>query len=189
MQLALTPDECWRYHVELSTSATTIDLAPFASITAILIVNRSTTAAETVLAQWYHQQGSQTTETGTSGITFAQAATGDTVVDEDGNTTFVTNGAVVGDWLRVTSSASNDGAYALRTVTDGDNLALVVESTVTAETDTTVGIVLSFEHRNKQGITASNGQLLITDNIVPAGDLVLTADSGTPEVDVYVVGS
>jgi hypothetical protein len=48
---------------------------------------------------------------------------------------------------------------------------------------------LTFVSKNVQRIPASEGQLLVTCAVDPDGDLVLTAESGTPEVTVFVLGA
>jgi hypothetical protein len=168
----------------LSTAALTIDLGVFTSILAMAIVNRSATAAEVVDATWFHQKW-----TAAGNIDIAQVATGDTVTDNGASfASFVTLGAVAGDFVRITDAAAagNNAAWAIQTVA-AEVLTLVAQSTLTiAAAD---AVTLSCERRNTQGIAASNGLLIVTDNVVPAGDLVLTSESGTPSVDVFIFGT
>lgn len=179
------PGEKLIFKGEVSTTALTLDLGQFTSITSMVIRNRSSTAAETVLVTWFHAQGSQ----GADDFDLAANDTPETITDNSANGTMVTNGAVDGGWVRLASAedSGNDGVYLIGDAA-ADVLTLGAGTALTTDNSQDTTVTLAFEHKNYHAV-AAGGYLRIDDNIVPAGDLVLTADSGTPHVEVYVLGS
>jgi len=182
--LALTPDEIRYAHLDLSTTAQTLDLGHYGSITAIIIKNLSATAAEIARAAWYTILGEQAA----GSYSFANANP-DTIADDNTNGTFVTNLAKKGRIVRVTHTdavTTNDGTY-LIDIAAVDLLTLsATDALSTNSADLTAQ--LSFESFNEEQIPAG-GFLVITGDIQPAGDLVLDCESGTPEVEVYILGT
>lgn len=179
-----TPTKHMALSVLPPTTGLTIDLSAFTTILGMVLVNRSATAAEVVDAQWWHQKW-----TANGNVDITQVATGDTVADNGASfSSFVTLGAVAGDYVRISDAvaAANNAAWLIQTVA-ADTLTLVAQSTLTAAVADAV--TLSCERRNTQGIPASDGLLVITDNVVPGADLILTSESGAPAVDVLIFGT
>ena len=88
--------------VEAATTGITFNLTNFfTTINGMIIENLSTTSGENVDVEFYVPRGSQTDT-----VTFAQAATGDTITDDSAAGTMVTNGSRAGSYVRITAGAT-----------------------------------------------------------------------------------
>ena len=167
-----------------TTAGLTIDLGMFTTILGMVIVNRSATAAEVVDATWYHIKGTK--------IASANHSYADNDPDEiaDAGNAFLTSGAETGGYCRATGSATADhnGVFLIQSAAAG---ILVLPNAVAITGGADAAVAFSFERKNTQGIPANtnDGMLVVTDNVQPAGDLLLTSESGTPAVDVLVFGT
>ncbi len=181
LKLALTPAVYLHQVIPVGTTAETLDLSAFTTITAMVLYNKSATAAEVVDATWFHQKGSRA-----AGNLAAVDGNPDTFTSAAND--FLTSGASTGGWVRVASAedTANDGTYLIQLAAAG-TITLYSTAALTANLDDDTA-VLYFERKNIQGIPAG-GLLVVTDNVVPAGDLVLLSESGTPELEILVIGS
>jgi len=179
-----TPSQFSHRFIEATTTALTLDLSMFSSIERILMWNRSSTSGEHVMATWFEQHGSQA-----AGDFDLGDDNPDTILDNGGNTTFITNEAVDGGYVRIASAedAANDGAYLISQVVDGDNLTLAPGASLTNNVQDTTA-TLSFEAKNKARVP-TQGVVIVGGSVVPAGDLVIEADSGTPSVEILILGT
>tara|TARA_R110000737_G_scaffold323207_1_gene335756 strand:+ start:595 stop:1239 length:645 start_codon:yes stop_codon:yes gene_type:complete len=183
---ALTPDEYTHMEIEADTGGTTISLSHFSSITAVLIKNNSSVADnKTIRAVWHNARGSASYA---NLLTFADAATGDTIT-EDGSGTDFTAAAVdvvAGGYVRLTGAtdAANNSTFLVSSTT-ATAITLALSETLTAKDDTATVIVYSQE-KNSQKI-ASGGFLVLSD-VVPEEGLSLTASSAC-ECEIFIVGT
>ena len=180
---ALTPDEYTHMEIEADTGGTSISLAHFSSITAVLIKNND--SADTVRAVWYNARGSASYA---NLLTFADAATGDTIT-EDGSGTDFTAAAVdvvAGGYVRLTGAtdAANNSTFLVSSTT-ATAITLALSETLAARNDTATVVVYSQE-KNSQKI-ASGGFLVLSD-VVPEEGLSLTASSAC-ECEIFIVGT
>jgi len=180
---ALTPDEYTHMEIEADTGGTTVSLAHFSSITAVLIKNND--SADTVRAVWYNARGSASYA---NLLTFADAATGDTIT-EDGSGTDFTAAAVdvvAGGYVRLTGAtdAANNSTFLVSSTT-ATAITLALSETLTARDDTAT-VVVNSQEKNSQKI-ASGGFLVLSD-VVPEEGLSLTASSAC-ECEVFIVGT
>ena len=176
-----------RHRIEASTTGITFDLGNWTTINGIMVENLSTTAAETVDIEFYVPRGSQTDT-----VTFAQAATGDTITDDSAAGTMVTNGSRAGSYVRITAAATaaNNATWLIRSSTT-NAVTLVTESTLTA--DAADAVVLYFEDRCTLQVPAAASNesaiLVVGGPVTPEQDLLLTSASGTPACLVTVFGT
>lgn len=169
--------------VQATTTGTTVSLAAFSSVDAIVIRNRSSTAAEAVTATYVHTKES---------VVFAASAIeyviGANVYEiTDTGSTFVTNGFVGASDVRITGSSDsgNNTTFAVMAVR-ADALELAFGETPNLVTDTGTP-TLRCDVTNYAGVPA--GGMHLTESVYPGGNLVLTSDEGTPTCDVWVLGS
>lgn len=173
--------------IEAATTGITFELGNFTTINGMMIENLSTTSGEDVDVEWYCPRGSQTDT-----VTFAQAATGDTITDDSSAGTMVTNGSRAGSYVRITAAATaaNNATWLIRSSTI-NVVTLVTESTLTA--DGADAVVLYFEDRCTQQInaatTGTQSILFIGGPVTPEQDLLLTSASGTPACRITVFGT
>src|SRR3990167_611116 len=167
--------------LQATTGGKTIDLGNYSDVKALVVVNLD--ATNFVEATWYYQYGSRAAGT----LAFANSGTDDTITDSAALGTFVTNGALAGGYVRVAAAedAANDGAHLIQATT-ADILTLTSASTITANTTDTAA-TLSFEAKNVTRVHAS-GHIVVQD-VHPAGDLVITADTASCDVEVWGICS
>ena len=180
---AVTPDEYLHMEVEADTGGTTVSLAHFSSITAVLIKNND--SDDTIRAVWYNARGNASYA---NLLTFADAATGDTIT-EDGSGTDFTAAAVdvvAGGYVRLTGAtdAANNSTFLVSSTTT-TAITLALSETLAARNDTATVVVYSQE-KNSQKI-ASGGFLVLSD-VVPEEGLSLTASSAC-ECEIFIVGT
>tara|TARA_R100000700_G_C3156149_1_gene133365 strand:+ start:87 stop:722 length:636 start_codon:yes stop_codon:yes gene_type:complete len=180
---ALTPDEYLHLEIEADTGGTTINLSHFSSITAVIIKNND--ASDTVRAVWYNARGSASYN---NLLTFADAATGDTITEDGAGTNFTdsTVDVVAGGYVRLTGAtdAANNSTFLVSSTT-ATAITLALSETLTARDDTATVVVYSQE-KNSQKIAA--GGFLVVSDIVPEEGLSLTASSAC-ECEVFIVGT
>jgi hypothetical protein len=179
-QTSSTATKLEQHYVSATTTGTTIDLSGFSTIESIVVKNKDT--ANYVEVEWWQQRGSLSDT-----VTFAQAATGDTITDDSAGGLYVTTGLEVGGYVRLSSTATagNAGPWLVRT-TAASVITVVDESTLTADANDVVTI--SFERKNKSRIRAG-GTMVLSDNIVVAGDLVLVANTSACDVEILIFGT
>ena len=181
--LELTPDEYIKLQVEADTGGTTISLSHLSSITAVLIKN--TDSSDTVRAVWYNARGSASYN---NLLTFADAATGDTITEDGGGTDFTASSVdvVKGGYVRITGAtdAANNSTFLVSSTT-ATAITVAPSETLTARDDTATVTIYSQE-KNSQKIAA--GGFLVVSDIVPEEGLSLTASSAC-ECEIFIVGT
>jgi hypothetical protein len=179
----LTPDEYVSMQIEADTGGTTISLSHFSSITAVVIKN--TDSSDTVRAVWYNARGSASYN---NLLTFADAATGDTITEDGGGTDFTASSidVVKGGYVRITGAtdAANNSTFLVSSTT-ATAVTVAPSETLTARDDTATVTIYSQE-KNSQKISA--GGLLVISDIVPEEGLSLTASSAC-ECEIFIVGT
>tara|TARA_R100000664_G_scaffold29932_1_gene42137 strand:+ start:718 stop:1353 length:636 start_codon:yes stop_codon:yes gene_type:complete len=179
----LTPDEYVHLEIEADTSGTTINLSHLSSITAVIIKNND--ASDTVRAVWYNARGSASYA---NLLTFADAATGDTITEDGAGTNF--NAAAIdvvkGGYVRITGAtdAANNSTFLVSSVTE--TAVTVAPSETLAARDDTATVTIYSQEKNSQKIAA--GGFLVVSDIVPEEGLSLTA-SAACECEVFIVGT
>lgn len=177
----LTPDEArWQKLQVDITTAQTITVSNFGTITAVVLENLDTSNA--VELEWYTQRGTQV-----AGDLAIANDNPDTITDSLTGSTFITNGGEVGGYVRIASAedAANDGAHLIQAITT-DLITCGTGETLTANAQDTTA-TLSFERRNKQRVGA--GRMLVIDNIVPSGNLSVLAITAAVNVRLLVLGT
>lgn len=180
-------DEVMRQTVEAATGGVTVELGFFTTINAMIIENLSTTAGQTVDAEWFVARGSQVDT-----VTFARAAAGDTITDDSAAGTMVTNGARAGSWVRIinAATAANNDTWLIRSTTT-NVVTLALGNTVTA--DGADALTLFFQDRCTQELgiaaTAEQSILVIGGTVVAENDLLLTSAAGAPACRITVFGT
>lgn len=177
-EVALTPTETMYRQVVASTTAATMDLGDFSSITAILVRNLSSTTAEIA---WVTVHQSLTSPGALNNVVFANANP-DTIALA-GQSWVTTYKAAAGQYVRV-SSATNPGTYLIQTAANA-LLTLGADETLSVATESAT---LWFQNKNKFAIQAG-GCAMVTGAIVPDNDLVYQSASGVPELEILVVGA
>ena len=179
----LTPDEYLHLEVEADTGGTSLSLSHLSSITSIAIKNNST--SNTVRAVWYNERGSASYA---NLLTFADAATGDTITEDGGGTDFdaAAIDVVAGGYVRITGAtdSGNNSTFLVSSVSA--NVVTVATSEALTARDDTATVVVYSQEKNSQLIPA-NGVLVIPD-VVPIEGLSLTASSAS-ECEVFIVGT
>ena len=181
--LELTPDEYMRLQIEADTGGTTVSLSHFSSVTAVLIKN--TDASDTIRAVWYNARGNASYA---NLLTFADAATGDTITEDGAGTNFTatTVDVVAGGYVRLTGAtdAANNSTFLVSSTT-ATAVTLALSEALTARDDTATVVVYSQE-KNSQKIAA--GGFLVLSDVVPEEGLSLTASSAC-ECEVFIIGT
>jgi len=181
--LELAPDEYMKLQVEADTGGTTINLSHFSSITAVLIKNSD--SSDTVRAVWYNARGSASYA---NLLTFADAATGDTITEDGGGTNFdaTTMDVVKGGYVRITGAtdAANNSTFLVSSV--ATTVVTVAPSETLTARDDTATVVIHSQEKNSQKIGA--GGFLVVSDIVPEEGLSLTASSAC-ECEIFIVGT
>ena len=179
----LTPDEYIHLEIEADTGGTTVSLSHLSSITAVIIKNNDT--SDTIRAVWYNARGSASYA---NLLTFADAATGDTITEDGAGTNFTatTVDVVKGGYVRITGAtdAANNSTFLVSSTT-ATAVTVAPSETLTARDDTATVTIYSQE-KNSQKIAA--GGFLIVSDIVPEEGLSLTASSAC-ECEVFIVGT
>ena len=181
--LELTPDEYMKLQIEADTGGTTISLSHFSSITAVLVKNAD--SSDTVRAVWYNARGSASYA---NLLTFADAATGDTITEDGAGTNFTatTVDVVKGGYVRITGAtdAANNSTFLVSSTT-ATAVTVAPSETLTARDDTATVVIYSQE-KNSQKIAA--GGFLVVSDIVPEEGLLLTASSAC-ECEIFIIGT
>lgn len=182
-KLELTPDEYMKLQIEADTGGTTVSLSHFSSITAVLVKNVD--SSDTVRAVWYNARGSASYA---NLLTFADAATGDTITEDGGGTDFTatTVDVVKGGYVRITGAtdAANNSTFLVSSTTA--TAITVAPSETLAARDDTATVVIYSQEKNSQKIAA--GGFLVVSDIVPEEGLLLTASSAC-ECEIFIVGT
>lgn len=186
----LSPDEYIRRKIEVSTTAYTIDLGAFATVTGFAVKNLD--ATNYVEVEWYHQRGT------TASVDLDYADANPDTIAEGGTAalTFVTDGAEVGGYVDVSlaADAANQAIHgpvaiaAEELITFGTNVAL------TAKTNDTSACTLSWLRKNKErcdaGASSLGGWLVVCNNkIFPGGDIVLKTGTSTVTAEIIIFGT
>tara|TARA_R100000458_G_C8264735_1_gene239894 strand:- start:1072 stop:1710 length:639 start_codon:yes stop_codon:yes gene_type:complete len=181
---ALRPDEYMHFEVQADTGGTTLSLSHLASISAVVIKNNDTTNG--VRAVWHNARGSASYA---NLLTFADAATGDTITEDGGGTNFTASSidVVAGGYVRLTGAtdAANNATFLVSSTTD-TAITLATSETLTARDDTAT-VIINSQEKNSQKISA--GGFLVVSDIVPEEGLTLTADSSAVECEVLIFGT
>ena len=181
--LELTPDEYMRLQIEADTGGTTVSLSHFSSVTAVLIKN--TDASDTIRAGWYNARGNASYA---NLLTFADAATGDTITEDGAGTNFTatTVDVVKGGYVRITGAtdAANNSTFLVSSTTA--NAVTVAPSETLAARDDTATVTIFSQEKNSQKIAA--GGFLVLSDVVPEEGLSLTASSAG-ECEIFIVGT
>ena len=179
----LTPDEYVHLEIEADTGGTTINLSHLSSITAVIIKNND--ASDTVRAVWYNARGSASYA---NLLTFADAATGDTITEDGAGTNFDATAidVVKGGYVRITGAtdAANNSTFLVSSV--ATSAVTVAPSETLAARDDTATVTIYSQEKNSQKIAA--GGFLVVSDIVPEEGLSLTASSAC-ECEVFIVGT
>ena len=179
----LTPDEYIHLEIEADTGGTTVSLSHLSSITAVIIKNNDT--SDTIRAVWYNARGSASYA---NLLTFADAATGDTITEDGAGTNFTatTVDVVKGGYVRITGAtdAANNSTFLVSSTT-ATAVTVAPSETLTAR-DATATVTVFSQEKNSQKIAA--GGFLIVSDIVPEEGLSLTASSAC-ECEVFIVGT
>ena len=137
--LELTPDEYMRLQIEADTGGTTVSLSHFSSVTAVLIKN--TDASDTIRAVWYNARGNASYA---NLLTFADAATGDTITEDGAGTNFdaTTMDVVKGGYVRITGAtdAANNSTFLVSSV--ATSVVTVAPSETLAARDDTATVTI-----------------------------------------------
>lgn len=171
--------------IEAATGGVTFELGNFTTINCMFLENLDTT--NFILAQFFTLRGTQADT-----VTFAQAATGDTITDDSAAGTMITNGSRAGSYVRITdaATAANNATFLIRSTTT-NVITLVATNTVTADAADVVG--LSFEERNEVRLAAAASSevsmLYVPGRVVPEQDLLLTSGAGTPACRITILGT
>lgn len=173
-----TLDELPYIPIEVATTGTTVNLDDFGTVSFLAIYNED--ATNFVEAEWYYSRAASFADT----VTFAQAATGDTITDDSAGGAYVTNGSRAGSYVRLAScaTAGNNGTRLIRSTTT-NVITLVAESTMTA--DAADAVTLEFLDRNTQRIATADF-MYFNSRIDPALDLLLTANTAACICRVYI---
>jgi len=179
----LTPDEYTHMEVEADTGGTTVSLANFTSITSIVVKN--THASNTVRAVWHNARGSASYA---NLLTFADAATGDTITEDGGGTNF-TNAAVdvvKGGYVRITGAtdAANNSTFLVSAASA--TVITVAPSEALAARDDAATVIVYSQEKNSQLI--AGGGILVIPDAVPEEGLVLTS-SAAAECEIFILGT
>ena len=172
--------------ISVGTTEETFDLSAFATITGIIIENLD--GNNFVIAEWMTQIGSQ----GADDFDFAANDTPETILDNSGNTTFLTNYATTGGYVRIAASENtgeNDGLYLIQNAVDGDNLTIATGTALLADNDQDTAATLSFEEKCRVKIPKDNMPLIYMGNVVVASDLKLEADTAACRVSISIIGT
>jgi len=190
---ALTPTIYLHQRLHLSTDESTVELGNFTTITGLLVINHSTTAAEIVRARWMAALGTIQAAVGAT-LDFATAATYNSITR--GTTGFNTSETAPQNGLLVVSSAvdaGNDGNWIVTgmgtSAVTNDILYLDRRAGAMTANAADDAALLTFYGACVQPVAASGGQLVLTSNILISDDLHLAAVTGTPEVEIFIVGS
>jgi len=171
--------------ISVGTTEETFDLSAFATITGIIIENLD--GNNFVIAEWMTQIGSQ----GADDFDFAANDTPETILDNSGNTTFLTNYATTGGYVRIASAedSGNDGLYLIQSAVDGDNLTLGIGNALGSDNVQDTTATLSFEEKCRVKIPKDNMPLIYMGNVVVASDLKLEADTAACRVSISIIGT
>lgn len=180
LELALTPSEVLYRRLTCSTTAATMDLGDYTSLTGMLVHNRSTTAAEIAYVT-VHQQIS-TPGTLVNVVCTDNGAAPDTVALA-GQSWVTTYKAAAGMYVRMTST-TNNGTFLIQVAANASLTLGAGEAISTATENAT----LYFQEKNRIAICAG-GFAVITGSIVPENDLVYQSASGSPELEIFIVGA
>jgi len=180
---ALRPDEYIHMELEVDTGGTTVSLSNFSSITSIVIKN--THSSNTVRAVWHNARGSASYA---NFLTFADAATGDTITEDGGGTDF-TNAAVdvvKGGYVRITGATddANNSTFLVSSTT-ATAITVAPSETLTARDD---GATITIYSQEKNSQLIAGGGVFVIPNAVPAEGLILTS-SAAAECEIFILGT
>jgi hypothetical protein len=174
----LTPTACLYYRLNASTSVDAVDfLGELTEGQAIVINNCSETASEVVHVTFFQELASPGALTN---VVCAHAIP-DTIALA-GQSWVTTYGAAAGQYVRV-DSASNPGTYLISVAADA-LLTLAGGETLNAATE---NATLYFESKNTLVISAG-GSACIAGNLVAEDGLLFKSESGTPKVEILILG-
>lgn len=176
-------DEYTYAEVEADTGGTSISLANFTSVSCIVIKN--THASNTVRAVWYNARGSATYA---NLLTFADAATGDTITRDGGATDFTAAAfdVVKGGYVRITGAteAVNNQTVLVQGV--AANVMSISPADVFTPSNDTATVVIYSQEKNSQLIPG--GGVLVVPDAVPEEGLTLTS-SAAAECEIFIAGT
>jgi hypothetical protein len=178
-----TPDEATYYRVQVDTSDTTVELGAFATIEKIIVVNLDTT--NEIMARCRIIKASVTYTANDLGFTATAPVT-----ITDGTSVLVSSLYFRdGDYVKVENAteSANDQTVLVQDAAAGTlTLAESVSQTLDAADAGTPTLTSLSE--NEQHLPASNG-CAIFNNVQPAGDLTLIADTSACNAEVIIYGS
>ena len=173
--------------ITVATTGTTIDLANFTTIQAILIKN--TDATNYVNVDWTYEKKTKTWAV--DKLTFANAGTADTIVDAD--STFISALSLVkGDSIIVTGcteNTANNGTWFVAKVAAGTLTMGPDESLTSTTAGTEAGAVTIVSTRLNTQRIPPIGMLAICDKVNIAADLVLTANTAGCICEIMIIGT
>ena len=180
----VTPDEFMHMEVQADTGGTTITISQLASTSAVVVKNNDSTNSVRVV--WYNARGSASYA---NLLTFADAATGDTITEDGGGTDFTASSidVVAGGYVRITGAtdAANNSTF-LASSTTATAITLATSETLTARDD---GATITINSQEKNSQTVPAGGFLVVSDIVPEEGLSLTASSSAVDCDVLIFGT
>jgi hypothetical protein len=199
---SLTPELYLHDRMALSTTALALDLSRFATISAMVFINRSATAGETIRVAY-----STTTKVLTpTTVTFvaASSTTFGTIQALDGTNLFAM-GATPGKLIYVTGSgeAGNNTVWEVvknsTTSSTYDTVSVQAPSYAAVSGPSAgvaeIGVTMTIVSAHVSVLAINNGFLVVSQDLAAAAlsgalrTLYLTADSGAPELEIVVMGT
>ena len=184
-QITFTPDNYDYREIDVTTTAYTVDLAQFNTITAIIVQN--TTATNYLNLTYMCQIASLGALTN---VDLAANDTPETITCA--SATFTTNPAAAdGCWVRLAAAedSGNNGLYLVDKVTSATVLTLGTAAVLTTDNTDDDTVTISLEQKNRVRLSGTDGILVLKGDVVPAGDLILQAVTGTCEVRLLILGT
>ena len=192
-----TPDLYRHEHVKVPTTGLIVDLSEYTTIYSLLVVNKATGSGQEIRVDMDVLLKS----VAAGDLAFARGTGGasDTITDTLGGS-FATKGRI-GGMVYVDNSENtgeNNGPYVITNISGNSNEILSVapyasggNNIVIHAHDTTA--TLAFVVRCSHNVPINNGQLLVSEDVSEAlalasKQIVLYSQSGTPEVEIFVVG-
>jgi hypothetical protein len=192
-----SPTKYQHMQVGTSTSEKIIPLTQFTTVTGIFIVNKSITAAEIIDIKYATKYGILSAAAAPNTITLAAAATGDTITDDGAHGTLKsTYHADIASHVKILGSltaANNDiwELYHTAAIPTTNVLTLAADSgrsTKLTGDAANASITLEFINENKNQLPAG-GMMLVSDTLSLTYGVKFISRSGTPEVDLYILGT
>lgn len=190
-EFLVSPTRFIRSTVGVTSTATEyVYLTAFTTVQGFVVANRSSTTGENVRVRWYVPIGN-TTDT----VTFANNATGDTITDDSGTATWISQGSAATRLVRLANCANATNGSTTSTpnttqwpIASSTNTVITLVAQMSVNPDANDAVLLYFESRCEQ-VVQPGGMMFIGGPISPYGRINLISETGTPITDVYTFGT